>query len=114
MEVRFMVAAVLFAASATASATSSIRPLLLTAIDAPDGKATGELVGEPAQKFRNSTGSNSPVMAEVITIKHISEGCKRLSLRIWQNDVPTVRGKTTLAIDYGLNICRDGGPAGEE
>lgn len=110
MGVRLLVAAAILVSSAAVSAASTIKPLLLMAIEAPDGKAKGELVGEVAQKFRNTTGSISPVMAEVTTLQHFSEGCKRLNLRLWQDDVQTERGRTAFAIDYGLNLCRDGMP----
>lgn len=94
---------------------TNIKPLLLQAIDAPDGRAEGEIVGPIADKFRETTGSNAPVVAEVTTIKRFQqEGCSRLALRLTQNDVPTQDGKRVpFSIEYGLNLCRDGNPPDE-
>jgi len=94
---------------------TNIKPLLLQAIDAPDGRAEGEIVGPIADKFRETTGSNAPVVAEVTTIKRFQqEGCSRLALRLTQNDVPTKDGKRVpFTIEYGLNLCRDGNPPDE-
>lgn len=94
---------------------TSAKPLLLQAIDAPDGRAQGEIVGPIADKFRETTKSSAPVMAEVTTIKSFKqEGCKRLNMRLKQANVPTKDGKTAeFAIDYGINLCRDGSPPTE-
>jgi len=91
---------------------TNIKPLLLQAIDAPDGKVTGVLVGPVSYKFRYSTGSSEPVLAEVTSIKRFKqEGCKRRNVRLSQADVPTKDGKrTVLVMDYGINLCRDGSP----
>lgn len=88
------------------------KALLLRAIDAYDGRAQGEIVGPIADKFRETTKSSAPVMAEVTTIKSFKqEGCKRLNMRLKQANVPTKDGKTAeFAIDYGINLCRDGSP----
>ncbi|WP_141056319.1 hypothetical protein [Tepidiphilus succinatimandens] len=94
---------------------TSAKPLLLQAIDAPDGRAQGEIVGPIADKFRETTKSSAPVMAEVTTIKSFKqEGCKRLNVRLTQANVPTKDGQTIdFAIDYGINLCRDGSPPTE-
>lgn len=94
---------------------TSAKPLLLQAIDAPDGRAQGEIVGPIADKFRETTKSSTPVMAEVTTIKSFKqEGCKRLNVRLTQANVPTKDGQTIdFAIDYGINLCRDGSPPTE-
>ncbi|GLW61709.1 hypothetical protein Hthe01_20580 [Hydrogenophilus thermoluteolus] len=91
---------------------TNIKPLLLQAIDAPDGRAEGEIVGPIADKFRETTKSNAPIMVEVMTIKSFNqEGCKRLNVRVSQANVPTKEGeKITFAADYGINLCRDGSP----
>lgn len=54
-------------------------------------------------------------MAEVTTIKSFKqEGCKRLNVRLTQANVPTKDGQTIdFAIDYGINLCRDGSPPTE-
>jgi hypothetical protein len=104
----------LFVASAAAE-YSNIKPLLMHAIDAPDGKSAGVLVGPVAEKIVSTTGSSAPVRAEVTTIKSFKqEGCKRLNVRLSQADVPTKSGKkTVLAMDYCINLCRDGSPPAE-
>ncbi|MEW5792651.1 MAG: hypothetical protein AB1790_14490 [Pseudomonadota bacterium] len=100
---------------AHAAEYTSAKALLLQAIDAPDGRAQGEIVGPIADKFRETTKSSAPVMAEVTTIKSFKqEGCKRLNMRLKQANVPTKDGKTAeFAIDYGINLCRDGSPPTE-
>jgi hypothetical protein len=94
---------------------TSAKPLLIQAIDAPDGRAHGEIVGPIANKFREATKSSAPVMAEVTTIKSFKqEGCKRLNVRLKQANVPTKDGKLTeFGVDYGINLCRDGSPPTE-
>ena len=94
---------------------TSAKPLLLQAIDAPDGRAQGEIVGTIADKFRETTKSSAPVMAEVTTIKSFKqEGCKRLNVRLTQANVPTKDGKLAeFAVNYELNLCRDGSPPTE-
>jgi hypothetical protein len=100
---------------ASAAEYSSIKRLLMEAIDAPTGSAQGVVVGPIAQQFRASTGSTAPVRAEVTTIKRFQqEGCKRLNVRLIQANVMAANGKPTeFAIDYGLNLCRDGSPPTE-
>jgi hypothetical protein len=110
-----VVAAMVLAPIACAAEYTSVKPLLLQAIDAPDGRAQGEIVGPIADKFRETTKSTAPVMAEVTTIKSFKEeGCKRLNLRLKQANVMTKEGKPTeLVVDYGINLCRDGSPPTE-
>ena len=100
---------------AHAAEYTSTKPLLLQAIDAPDGRAQGEIVGPIADKFREATKSSAPLMAEVTTIKGFKqEGCKRLNLRLKQANVMTREGKPAeFAVDYGINLCRDGSPPTE-
>lgn len=88
---------------------------MIEAIDAKDGKASGVLKGEIADRFAETTRSSSPVIIEVSTIKSFKqEGCKRLNMRLKQANVPTKDGKTAeFAIDYGINLCRDGSPPTE-
>ena len=94
---------------------TSVKQLMVRAIDAPDGKARGYILGSIADKFKKTTGSSGRVSAEVSTIKSFSrDGCKRLNVRLTQSDVPTSDGQTAdFVIDYGLNICRDGSPPTE-
>lgn len=93
-----------------AETSAAVKHLLLMAIDAPDGKASGVLVDSIADRFRQATGSALPVLVEVSTLKHFrQEGCRRLNLRIRQEGA----GKEQFGIDYGINLCRDGSPPTE-
>lgn len=98
------------AALVSAESSTTVKQLLLMAIDAPDGKASGVLTDAVSDKFRETTGSSLPVLVEVSTLKHFrQEGCRRLNLRIRQEGA----GKGQFGIDYGINLCRDGSPPTE-
>lgn len=105
----------LAAASAAAAENASVGQLMLQAIDAPDGTARGIIGGPVARKFRETTGSVSPVTAEVTTLRSFSQdGCKRLKVRLGQANVPTADGRQTeFSFAYALNLCRDGSPPAE-
>lgn len=107
--------AYLAASGAMAAEYSSIKPLMLEAIDAPGGTAKGVIAGPIADKFAATTGSRSPVVVEVATLKsYQQEGCKRLNVRLKQAGVQTKDGKSAeFGIDYGVNLCRDGSPPTE-
>ena len=109
------IAIMAMSACAFASEYTSVKQLMVRAIDAPDGKASGFVLGQIADKFQRSTGSSARVKADVTTIKSFQqEGCKRLNVRITQRGVPTSDGKSVdFGIDYGLNMCRDGSPPTE-
>ncbi|MHB0992009.1 MAG: hypothetical protein ACYC0M_12125 [Burkholderiales bacterium] len=94
---------------------SSVKPLLLQALDDPEGKSQGEIVGKIADKIQTTTKSTSPVIATVTTLKHFKQvGCSRLNLRLQQANVPTNSGKfTDFAMDYGINLCKNGDPPTE-
>jgi len=102
-------------AAAFADEYISVKPLLLRAIDAVDGKSSGILVGPIADRFKRTTGSSVPIAAEVTTIKSFRrEGCKRLNVRLIQGGVATSAGKfSDFGMNYGLNLCRDGSPPTE-
>lgn len=104
--------AMVFNTVAYAAADGSIKTLLLEAIDAKDGTSKGALTGGVSEKFSSATGSMSPVMAHVTTEKSFKqEGCKRLNVRISQENVKSQNGSLgPFFIDYGFNICRDGNP----
>ena len=109
---RILITLLLITSAALVSAESSttVKQLLLMAIDAPDGKASGVLTDAVADKFRETTGSSLPVLVEVSTLKHFrQEGCRRLNLRIRQEGA----GRGQFGIDYGINLCRDGSPPTE-
>lgn len=96
-----------------AAGQGGVKSLLFQAIE--DGRAQGEIVGPIADKFRETTKSSAPVMAEVTTLKSFKqEGCKRLNVRLTQANVPTKDGGTTeFVVNYGINLCRDGSPPAE-
>ncbi len=95
---------------AEAESSATVKQLLLMAIDAPDGKASGVLTDAIADRFRQASGSTLPVLVEVSTLKHFrQDGCRRLNLRIRQEG----SGKGQFGIDYGINLCRDGSPPTE-
>lgn len=100
---------------ATAAEYSNLKLAMLEAIDAPGGVVSGVVVGPVADKFASTTGSQSPVMVEVTTLKSFrQEGCKRLNVRLKQANVPAKDGKSAeFGIDYGVNLCRDGSPPTE-
>lgn len=103
------------AASTAAADSDSVKSLMLAAIDAPDGTARGIIVGPIARKFGAATGSMTPVVVEVTTLKNFQqEGCKRLNVRLKQANVLTTDGKLTeFGVDFELNLCRDGSPPTE-
>jgi len=93
-----------------AEPSATAKQLLLMAIDAPDGKASGVLNDAVAVHFRETTGSPLPVLVEVSTLKHFrQDGCRRVNLRIRQEGA----GKGQFGIEYGINLCRDGSPPTE-
>jgi hypothetical protein len=94
----------------SAEPSATVKQLLLMAIDAPDGKASGVLTDAIADWFRQATGSPLPILVEITTLKHFrQEGCRRLNLRIQQEGA----GRGQFGIDYGINLCRDGSPPTE-
>ena len=89
------------------------RPLLVAAIDAPNGVAHGILVGEIADAVTQRFKGTSPIYIDVTTERRYAQpGCRRLNVRFWQDGVqllgvPAPRRQT---IDFGVNYCRDGQP----
>ncbi len=66
-----------------ATEVMNVKPLMLAAIDSPDGTAKGILVGPIAEKMHQVTRSREPVQVEVTTLKSFQkEGCKRLNVRL--------------------------------
>ena len=94
---------------------TSVKPLLLQALDDPHATVQGEMIGPMADKFKTTTKSTSPVIATVTTIKQFKQaGCSRLNLHLQQANVLTTDGKLVdFAIDIGLNYCKNGDPPAE-
>ena len=94
---------------------ADLKQYLLAAIDAPGGRAEGELTGSMAEFFKAQTRSSAPVKVLVKTLKRFpTEGCARLEASLVQDQIPTSNGKSIpFAIRYELNLCRDGQPPTE-
>ena len=94
-------------------AVPDARPLLLAAIDAPDGRAHGLLTGPMADAITARFKATSPVYIDVSTERRYAQpGWRRLKVRFCQDGVqlrgePSPRRRT---IDFGINYCRDGLP----
>jgi hypothetical protein len=94
-------------------AVPDARPLLLAAIDAPDGRAHGVLSGPMADAITSRFKATSPVYIDVSTERRFAQqGCRRLKVSFWQDGVqlpgePAPRRQT---IEFGINYCRDGLP----
>ena len=90
------------------------RPLLVAAIDAPNGVAHGILVGEIADAITQRFQGTSPIYIDVTTERRYAQpGCRRLNVRFWQDGVqlPGVPAPRRQTIDFGVNYCRDGQPS---
>ena len=105
----------LVATTASAAESFSVKALLMQALNAPDGAAKGIVEGKEADAIHAATGASDPVRAEVSTIKKFSqEGCSRLAVRLVQPNAPTKDGgKADFALNYELNLCRNGMPPSE-
>ena len=91
---------------------ADLRPFLVAAIDAPDGRAAGTLAGPFAELLRSRGISAAPLLIEVTTLRAYREpGCKRLNVQFRQGavkvgDAPPIDRE----IAFQLNYCRDGQP----
>jgi len=105
----------LLATAANAAESFSVKALLMQALNAPDGKSKGIIEGKEADAIHAATGVSDPIRAEVSTIKKFNqEGCSRLAVRLVQPNAPTKEGgKTDFALNYELNLCRNGLPPSE-
>lgn len=105
----------LLASTASVAESFSVKTLLMQALNAPDGAAKGIVECKEADAIHAATGASDPVRAEVSTIKKFNqEGCSRLAVRLVQPNTPTKEGgKTDFALNYELNLCRNGMPPSE-
>lgn len=105
----------LVATTASAAEGFSVKTLLIQALNAPDGKAKGNVAGKEADAIHAATGASDPVRAEVSTIKKFNQkGCCRLAVKLVQPNAPTKEGgRTDFALNYELNLCRNGLPPSE-
>lgn len=91
----------------------NIKPLLLQAIDAPDGRARGVLAGKIADVLTERFKGTSPIRIDVDTEKRFKQpGCSRLMVKVWQEGVllPGATSPRRQTVEIGLNYCRDGQP----
>ena len=94
-------------------AVSDARPVMLAAIDAPDGRAHGVLTGALADAVTARFKGSSPIYIDVSTERRFAqEGCRRLKVSFWQEGVllPGAASARRQTIDFGINYCRDGLP----
>lgn len=90
---------------------ADLRPLLVAALDAPNGTAYGVLVGDTADTLARTFRSSAPVLIDVSTEqRHAQAGCSRLQLVFRQDDVtlPGAAAPRRQTIAFGINYCRDG------
>lgn len=87
-----------------------LRPLLVAAIDAADGRSAGTLAGPLAEVLRNRGISAAPLLVEVTTLLvYRQPGCKRLNVRFQQRDVRVgTAPPADRELAFQLNYCRDG------
>lgn len=92
---------------------SEVKPLLVEAIDAPGGEAHGRLTGELVDAIGRQFQTSAPINVDVKTlVRYTQEGCRRLSVLIWQENVrlrPDAAGARQ-TVEFGINYCRDGLP----
>ena len=103
--------------SSAAHADTDFRALLVSAIDAPDGRAQAIVEGKVARDIQQRIGTTASVVAEVRAIKSWQqEGCKRLAVKL---STPNFKMKTTggkmepFGVEYQINVCHDGHPPPE-
>jgi hypothetical protein len=115
-DIAWLAVTALVASNATAQDRAQVqdaRPLLIAAIEAPDGQSRGVLVGEIADAITRQFKATSPIYIDVKTERRYTQaGCSRLNVRFWQEGVqlPGAAAPRRQTIDFGINYCRDGLP----
>ena len=101
--------------AANAAESVSVKALLMQALNAPNGATKGIVKGKEIDAIHAATGASDSVRGEVSTIKKFNqEGCSRLAVKLIQPNTPTKEGgKTDFALNYELNLCRNGMPPSE-
>ena len=118
MSPRLVATLLLMACSATAR-TSSVprtpvpdpRPLMIAALNSPEGEAHGVLTGDTADAITQKFNANTPLYIDVTTIKrYVQTGCSRLKVMFWQDGVrlPGATAPRKQTIEFRINYCRDG------
>jgi hypothetical protein len=88
-------------------------PLLLAALDAPDGAAHGVLTGNMAVAISRQYGTSAPIEIDVATIvRYAQPGCARLRVDVSQQGVKfaATAAPQRQEIRFELNYCSDGLP----
>lgn len=107
--------ALLASTSLHAQTAVSVKDILMQALNSEDGAAKGIVEGKEADAIHAATGANDPIRAEVTTLKRFKqEGCSRLAMKLIQPNTPTKQGvKVDFALNYELNLCKNGSPPTE-
>lgn len=102
----------MLACAAQAADRNTVKTLMLQALNSPDGASKGIVEGAVADKIHETTGAYDTVRAEVSTLKRYKEdGCSRLAVKLIQPNTPTKEGpKTDFALNYELDLCKNGMP----
>lgn len=94
-------------------AVPDARQLLISAIDAPDGRSQGILTGQIADAITERFKATTPIHIDVSTERRYAQaGCRRLKVSFWQDGVqlPGAPAPRRQTIDFGIDYCRDGMP----
>lgn len=89
------------------------RPVLLAALQSPDGTAYGVLSGDLADAITRRFEASSPIYIDVSTEKRFRQaGCSRLKVVFWQDGVrlPGAKAPRLQTVEFGINYCLDGLP----
>ncbi|MEQ7989578.1 hypothetical protein [Xanthomonas hortorum] len=89
------------------------RPLLVAALRAPDGRASGILGGELAEGIGRRFQASGAIFIDVTTVhRYVQPGCARLNVTFRQDDVliPGAATPERQTIEFGINYCLDGSP----
>lgn len=92
---------------------TEIKPLLIEAIDSPQGQAHGRLAGELVDAIGRQFSTTAPINVDVVAlIRYAEEGCRRLSVLVWQEGVRLRQGDpgSRQSVEFGINYCRSGLP----
>ena len=90
---------------AEAVQADTLGALMKSAINAPDGRASGVLDDAVAGLIAKTTGRAAPVAARIETVRVFRQaGCRRLKATLSQ----PVPGQPDAVFPFEMNLCRDG------
>jgi len=101
------------ALAAPAREVTDLRALWMSAIDSPDGRASGVFVSPEAKAIASQMKTTSPLQVQVTTIRtYAQDGCRRLQMTITAENavVGPSAGPRNQDLVYAFNYCRDGRP----